>query len=53
MTYAGDISLLGWRRILEPMMAGEAQAGEAKEAERFKELLETEAAAAPPTASAV
>ena len=40
MTYAGDISLLGWRRILEPVMAGEARAGEAKEAERFKALLE-------------
>ena len=42
MTYAGDISLLGWRRILEPLMAREAQAGEAKEAERFKVLLESE-----------
>src|SRR4029453_17190751 len=44
MTYAGDISLLGWRRVLEPLMAGEARAGEAKEAERFKQLLESEAA---------
>jgi uncharacterized protein YndB with AHSA1/START domain len=43
MTYAGDISLLGWRRILEPLMAGEARAGEAKEAERFKQLLEAAA----------
>ena len=40
MTYAGDISLLGWRRILEPLLASEARAGEGKEAERFKELLE-------------
>jgi uncharacterized protein YndB with AHSA1/START domain len=48
MTYAGDISLLGWRRILEPLMAGEARAGEAREAERFKELLES---AAPTTVS--
>lgn len=40
MTYAGDISLLGWRRVLEPLMAGEARAGEAREAERFKALLE-------------
>ena len=46
MTYAGDISLLGWRRILEPFMAREAQAGEAKEAERFKALLEAEVAPA-------
>ena len=45
MTYAGDISLLGWRRLLEPLMAREAQAGEAKEAERFKELLEAPAEA--------
>lgn len=42
MTYAGDISLLGWRRILEPLMAHEAQAGEEKEAKRFKDLLESE-----------
>jgi uncharacterized protein YndB with AHSA1/START domain len=46
MTYAGDISLLGWRRLLEPFMAREAQAGEAKEAERFKELLESQPAPA-------
>lgn len=45
MTYAGEISLRGWRRILEPVMAGEARAGEAKEAERFKALLETGVAA--------
>ena len=50
MTYAGDISLLGWRRILEPLMAGEAQAGEAKEAERFKALLESQSAPVPVTA---
>jgi uncharacterized protein YndB with AHSA1/START domain len=50
MTYAGDIALLGWRRILEPLMAREAQAGEAKEAERFKAMLES-AAAAPAAAS--
>ena len=49
MTYAGDISLLGWRRLLEPLMAREAQAGEAKEAERFKELLEAPEKAAAPT----
>ena len=43
MTYAGDISLLGWRRLLEPLFAGEARAGEAKEAERFKAMLESTA----------
>ena len=52
MTYAGEISLLGWHRILEPIMAREAQAGEAKEAERFKDLLESEAALVPATAPA-
>jgi uncharacterized protein YndB with AHSA1/START domain len=52
MTYAGDISLLGWRRVLEPVMAGEARAGEAKEAERFKQLLESEAAPIPALTSA-
>src|SRR5262245_41878956 len=50
MTYAGEISLLGWRRILEPFMAREAQAGEAREAERFKALLEAETAPAMATA---
>jgi uncharacterized protein YndB with AHSA1/START domain len=49
MTYAGDISLLGWRRILEPLMRREAQAGEAKEAERFRDLLEVESAPAATT----
>ena len=43
MTYAGDISLLGWRRVLEPVFAGEVRAGEAKEADRFRELLEADA----------
>jgi uncharacterized protein YndB with AHSA1/START domain len=52
MTYAGEISLLGWRRILEPVMAREAQAGEAHEAERFKKLLESGSALASAAASA-
>ena len=51
MTYAGEVSLLGWRRILEPVMAREVQAGEAHEAERFKELLESETAFVPATVS--
>lgn len=46
MTYGGDISLLGWRRLLEPFMSREARAGETHEAERFKALLESEAAPA-------
>jgi uncharacterized protein YndB with AHSA1/START domain len=44
MTYAGDVSLLGWRRLLEPLFAGEVRSGEAKEAERFRDLLQSEAA---------
>jgi uncharacterized protein YndB with AHSA1/START domain len=50
MIYAGDISLLGWRRILEPLMARETQAGEAKEAQRFKALLESQALPVPASA---
>ena len=46
LTYAGEMSLLGWRRVLEPVMGGEIRNGEAKEATRLKELLEQEAAAA-------
>lgn len=42
MTYAGEIRLHGWRRLLEPLMAREVGAGEAAEARRFKELLETD-----------
>ena len=40
LVYAGDIRLLGWRRLLEPFAAGEVRAGEAAEAVRLKELLE-------------
>ena len=42
MTYAGDLSLLGWRRLLEPLFAGEVRSGEAKEAERLRDVLESE-----------
>ena len=53
MTYAGDISLLGWRRLLEPLFRREAAAGEAREAERLRDLLEMEAREPiPATASA-
>jgi uncharacterized protein YndB with AHSA1/START domain len=40
LTYAGEIRLRGWRRLLEPMVAGEARRGEGGEALRLKELLE-------------
>ena len=42
LTYAGEMSLRGWRRLLEPVMGGEIRSGEAKEALRLKELLEAE-----------
>jgi uncharacterized protein YndB with AHSA1/START domain len=46
MTYAGDLSLLGWRRLLEPLFAGEVRSGEAREAEQLRDVLESEAASA-------
>jgi hypothetical protein len=41
MTYAGDVELKGWRRLLEPFVRSEVQKGEAKEAARLKSLLES------------
>ena len=40
LTYAGEIRLLGWRRLLEPVVAREVRRGEAEEALRLKALLE-------------
>lgn len=40
MTYAGEISLKGLLRTMEPLLSGEVARGEAKEAEAFKALLE-------------
>src|SRR5688572_12015586 len=40
LTYAGDLRLLGWRRVLEPFVAREVRSGEAAEAVRLKGLLE-------------
>ena len=40
LTYAGEIRLHGWRRLLEPLVAGEVRRGEGGEALRLKELLE-------------
>ena len=48
LDYSGEIRMRGWRRLLEPLLAAEARAGEGKEAQRLKELLESE----PPTAAA-
>ena len=40
LTYAGDLRLLGWRRLLEPLAAREVRNSEAAEAARLKALLE-------------
>jgi uncharacterized protein YndB with AHSA1/START domain len=39
----GTIGLKGWRRVLEPLMRGEIQRGEAAELRRLKDLLERRA----------
>lgn len=41
VTYSGELSFLGWRRILELVMQSEVRNGEAKEIARFRELMET------------
>lgn len=46
MTYAGDLGLLGWRRLLEPLFAREVRSGEAREAEQLRDVLESEIPAA-------
>lgn len=50
LTYAGELQLKGWRRLLQPVMAGELSGGEAKEVQRLKSLLESERATATATA---
>ena len=40
LTYAGELRLRGWRRLLEPLVAREVRQGEAGEAVRLKALLE-------------
>ena len=51
LTYAGDLSLRGWRRLLEPLLAGEVRSGEAKEAEQLRHVIESESPS-PATATA-
>lgn len=46
LTYAGEVALRGWRRLLEPFAAGEIRRGEAREVQRLKALLEGDASAA-------
>ena len=40
LTYAGDLRLRGWRRLLEPLIAREVRSSEAAEALRLKGVLE-------------
>lgn len=40
LTYAGELRMHGWRRLLEPLVAREVRGGEAGEALRLKALLE-------------
>lgn len=40
LTYAGEIRMHGWRRLMEPLVAREVRNGEAAEALRLKQLLE-------------
>ena len=46
MTYAGDLSLLGWRRLLEPLLAREVRSGEAREAQKLRDVLDSEISSA-------
>jgi uncharacterized protein YndB with AHSA1/START domain len=50
LTYAGDFRLLGWRRLLEPLVGREVRRGEAAEAVRLKTLLEAGPGPAAPSA---
>lgn len=40
--YGGEVRLRGWRRLLEPLLAGEVRSEEQREALRLKALLEGE-----------
>ena len=50
LTYAGDLRLLGWRRLLEPLVGREVRQGEAAEAVRLKSILEAHPEPAPSAA---
>lgn len=45
LDYSGSIRLRGWRRLLEPFMAAEVRAGENKEVQVLKSILEAQPAA--------
>jgi len=44
------MQLTGWWRLIEPLIAAEAKAGEAAELRRMKEILEMAPSIAPATA---
>jgi len=46
--YGGEMTIHGWRRLLEPMLKSEVERGELKEARRLKALIEAEAPVAVP-----
>ena len=48
LTYAGEMTLHGWRRILEPVIRSEVTRGETAEVQRLKNLLEADTAVAVP-----
>lgn len=48
LTYSGELGFKGWRRLLEPLMAGELRKGEAQEAKQLKAVLEAGEASAQP-----
>ena len=44
LRYRGEVSLRGWRRLLEPFVAGGIRTGELAEAERLRGILERDPA---------
>jgi uncharacterized protein YndB with AHSA1/START domain len=50
LTYAGELRMRGWRRLLEPLAGREVRNGEASEAVRLKALLEAAPDPAVPSA---
>jgi polyketide cyclase/dehydrase/lipid transport protein len=52
LTNWGEYRLLGWRRVLEPIVAREIRNGEAAELPRLKALIEASPAGAPAAAEA-
>lgn len=51
VTSAGKMVLRGWRRLIEPLMAGEVRSGEAAELTALKRILESRSDAEPSQAT--